>query len=63
VNGVVAGHARVARRGTASVTVPLPADPDVEVTLKSAQSFSPAGVLHNQDPRILAVQLLLIESR
>jgi hypothetical protein len=63
VNGVGAGHARVARRGTAAVTVPLPAVPDVEVTLKSVQSFAPAGVLHNQDPRILAVQLLRIESR
>lgn len=53
---------RVPRHGTATVTLPLPDAPQVDVAIKSAQSFSPAGFLHNQDPRTLAVQLLRVET-
>ncbi len=48
----------VARHGTATVTVPLPDAPVVDIVIRSAQSFAPAAFLHNQDPRILAVQLI-----
>jgi hypothetical protein len=63
VNGVAGSPVTVPRKGTATVSVPLPATPDVEVTIDTAQSFAPAGVLHNQDPRILAVQLLRVVTR
>ena len=34
-----------------------------EITIKSARSFRPDEVLHNQDKRLLAVQLTLLEQR
>ena len=55
VNGRLAGEA-VARKQIARAAVPLPPGP-VEIEIHAAQSFAPASVLHNQDPRILAVQL------
>jgi hypothetical protein len=45
------------------MTLPLSADPNVEITIVSARSFAPASVLHNQDPRVLAVQLLAVRTR
>jgi hypothetical protein len=35
----------------------LPPDPQIDLRLRSSRSFSPRAVLHNQDPRTLAVQL------
>lgn len=37
--------------------VALPADPQIDIRLRSSRSFSPGALLHNQDPRTLAVQL------
>ncbi|HEX3578238.1 MAG TPA: hypothetical protein VHY33_06710 [Thermoanaerobaculia bacterium] len=49
----------VVNAGKAPVTarVPLPAEPQVDIRLRSAHSFSPGALLHNADPRTLAVQL------
>jgi hypothetical protein len=45
-------------RQPSSATFNLPPGEDVDVRFVSHQSFAPAEVLHNQDPRTLAVQLL-----
>lgn len=42
--------------------IPLPAEPQVDVRFRSSRSFSPGALLHNQDPRILAVQLTNVVS-
>jgi hypothetical protein len=42
--------------------VALPADRRLEIQLRSVQSFQPGALLHNQDPRTLAVQLLHVET-
>ena len=42
--------------------VPLPPEPQVDVRLRSAHSFSPGALLHNADPRTLAVQLTSVVS-
>lgn len=42
--------------------LPLPADPQLEVRLRSSRSFQPGVVLHNQDPRTLALQLTRVET-
>jgi len=42
--------------------IALPAQPQIDLRLRSSRSFSPRAVLHNQDPRTLAVQLLHVES-
>lgn len=63
VNGVPGPSVTVARKGRTSMTLPLPAGANVELTIVSARSFAPASVLHNQDPRVLAVQLLRVETR
>ncbi len=63
VNGRPGPSVTVARKGTATATVALPDTPVVDVTITSARSFAPGSVLHNQDPRILAVQLLRAETR
>ena len=56
--------ARVDVTKTAStVSIPLPPRPGVEVRFIAQKSFSPATVLRNQDPRILAVQLLRLETK
>jgi hypothetical protein len=36
----------------------LPTDPHCDIRLHAAQSFRPSVILHNQDPRTLAVQLM-----
>jgi Dolichyl-phosphate-mannose-protein mannosyltransferase len=61
-NGQEVGRAVVTKSGV-EVTVPLPNAPQIDFRLISEQSFSPATVLHNQDPRILAVQLVRLETR
>jgi Dolichyl-phosphate-mannose-protein mannosyltransferase len=63
VNGSEAGEVNVPRGGTAAVTAPLPPVPDIVVSISAEQSFAPATVLGNKDPRILAVQLLRIDQR
>jgi hypothetical protein len=58
INGVPAlPVVHVVRHGSASVTVPLPDAAVIEIAIRSKQSFAPAAFLHNQDPRVLAVQL------
>jgi hypothetical protein len=42
--------------------VALPPEPLVDVRLRSAHSFSPGALLHNADPRTLAVQLTRVVS-
>jgi hypothetical protein len=42
--------------------VALPAAPGLDIRLRSVQSFQPGALLHNQDPRTLAVQLLHVET-
>jgi hypothetical protein len=61
VNGTPAGTI-LARKQAASITLPLPAGP-AEIEMHSDQAFAPATVLRNQDPRILAVQLVGVEQR
>lgn len=42
--------------------VPLPPDQQIDIRLRSAHSFSPGALLHNADPRTLAVQLTRVVS-
>jgi hypothetical protein len=42
--------------------LPLPPEPLVDIRLRSAHSFSPGALLHNADPRTLAVQLTSVVS-
>jgi hypothetical protein len=41
----------------------LPAEPLIDIRLRSAHSFSPGALLHNADPRTLAVQLTKVVSQ
>lgn len=63
VNGVEAAHLDARRDGDIETAVPLPATPNVELRIISAQSFTPSTVLHNQDSRELAVQLVRVDER
>lgn len=61
INGLPALPAtRVVRHDTATVTLPLPEAPVIDIVIRSAQSFVPAAFLHNQDRRVLAVQLIRV---
>jgi len=52
------------RKGeTARVEIALPSAKYADVAIRSERAFAPATVLHNQDPRILAVQLTGVEQR
>jgi len=42
--------------------LPLPPEPLIDIRLRSAHSFSPGALLHNADPRTLAVQLTSVVS-
>jgi hypothetical protein len=42
--------------------VPLPPEPLIDIRLRSSHSFSPGALLHNADPRTLAVQLTSVVS-
>ena len=54
----------VARKhGLVTLIVPLPAVSQIDLHIHADQSFAPATVLHNQDPRLLAVQLTRVEQR
>jgi hypothetical protein len=44
-------------------TVALPAEQVIDIRLRSARSFSPGALLHNADPRTLAVQLTGVTMR
>jgi hypothetical protein len=63
VNGTAGPSVTVTRTAPATLTVGLPSAPVVDVTITAARSFAPASVLHNQDPRVLAVQLLRAETQ
>jgi len=41
----------------------LPPEPQIDIRLRSAHSFSPGALLHNADPRTLAVQLTKVVSQ
>jgi hypothetical protein len=62
INGVPGPSVTIAHNGRARLVAPLPETPEVEVVILSSRSFVPATVLHNQDQRILAVQLLHVET-
>ena len=40
----------------------LPSEAQIDIRLRSARSFSPGALLHNADPRTLAVQLTSVVS-
>ena len=67
ITATVAGQAPqavVARKHeTVTLIVPLPGVSPIDLHIHAAQSFAPATVLHNQDPRLLAVQLTRVEQR
>ncbi|HSY50808.1 MAG TPA: glycosyltransferase family 39 protein [Thermoanaerobaculia bacterium] len=54
----------VAKVGKEAVTTNLafPAAPRIDLRFRSSRSFSPGALVHNQDPRTLAVQLLRVET-
>jgi hypothetical protein len=51
----------VQKGSVAYLTVLLPFAPAADVGINAQQAFLPATVLHNQDPRTLAVQLKSVE--
>src|SRR5438093_5053296 len=53
----IAGARVTVTKQPSSVKIAIPAGP-VEIAIHADQAFAPATVLHNQDPRILAVQLI-----
>jgi hypothetical protein len=57
VNGVDAGVVAARKHAASTLDVALPAG-NAEIAIRSEQAFAPASVLHNQDPRILSVQLV-----
>jgi hypothetical protein len=56
INGRDAGVFNVGREPVVA-RLALPAEPLIDIRLRSSRSFSPGALLHNQDPRTLAVQL------
>jgi hypothetical protein len=62
-NGTAAGAVTVKKGETASLRVPIPAGGPDDLRIVSEQSFRPADVLHNQDPRSLATQLVYFVQR
>jgi hypothetical protein len=62
VNGLDAAVVDVGRTPVVA-NVALPAEPVVDVRLRSSRSFSPGAILHNQDPRTLAVQLTRVVTK
>jgi hypothetical protein len=57
--------AAVVNAGTQPVVakLQLPPEPQIDIRLRSAHSFSPGALLHNADPRTLAVQLTRVVSQ
>lgn len=63
VNGSEAARVDAKRNEVATAAVPLPPAGDVVLRIVSDQSFAPAQVLRNRDPRLLAVQLVHLDER
>lgn len=61
INGFDAAVVEVGKQPVVAKLV-LPAEPQVDVRLRSSRSFAPGVILHNQDPRTLAVQLTRVET-
>jgi hypothetical protein len=62
INGRLAAVVNAGREPVV-MKLPLPEEPQVDIRFHSARSFSPGALLHNQDPRILAVQLTNVVTR
>ena len=63
VAGGVPQSVTVRKHASTTVIVLLPSTPQADVRIHSEQSFAPASILQNQDPRLLAVQLTGLEQR
>jgi hypothetical protein len=63
VNGTEAAQLDARRDADTEAAIALPPTPDVELRIRSEQSFTPATVLGNQDARELATQLVRIDER
>ena len=61
IGGREAGTVQVGKNAVVA-RIALPADPKLDIRLRSAQSFQPGALFHNQDPRTLAVQLVHVEA-
>jgi hypothetical protein len=62
INGRETASIDATKAAPASIAIALPDGP-IDVAMHAERSFSPASVLHNQDPRTLAVQLVGVEQR
>ena len=62
VNGRPATTVMAVKNRETTVSMPMPPAPQVDVRFDSERSFAPAKVLHNQDPRTLATQLVEVET-
>lgn len=62
-NGREAGAVTVRKGATAPLLVPLPPGSPIDLRVVSSQSFRPDDILHNQDPRSLATQLIYFVQR
>src|ERR1043165_5591367 len=62
-NGRDAGAVTVRKGETAPLRVPLPPGAPIDLRIVSSQSFRPYDILHNQDPRSLATQLVYFVQR
>ncbi len=64
---ILANNREVSRanvtKAVSTVSIALPRDPQLDLRFISHRSFSPATVLHNRDTRIVAAQLLRVETR
>lgn len=62
-NGAPAGAVTVKKGETAPLLVPIPTGGEDDLRIVSSQSFRPDDILHNQDPRSLATQLVYFVQR
>ena len=62
VNGRPAASLNAVKVRETTVTIPLPPSPQIDLRFDSDHFFMPATVLHNQDPRTLATQLVDVET-
>lgn len=61
INGRDAAAVNVGKEAVVA-RLALPAEPQIDLRLRSSRSFSPGALLHNQDPRTLAVQLMHVQT-
>jgi hypothetical protein len=61
INGRDVGVVKVGKEPVVT-KLALPSEPQIDIRLRSAHSFSPGALLHNADPRTLAVQLTSVVS-